>query len=402
MTAIESKQREIKYTNFKMLFLLAFFLPYSFYNSKLDFSAMVSAAFTVIAVMLFLLIIANKKYSIKFLVISCILLIIGLVSYYQKHMSIFLLTLLSAVLIEEEDKKNAVRIFFLDKMISLFILLIFLATGAISNNVRVFYKAGMAVSRYCYGYGHPNQFAQVLCSLLMAIVYLTSSRRRHYLYIFQIASIILIYRITGSRAGFIVCAVLFIVSVLAYNQQLYEGLSNFISKIVWLFFGVILFFSIGLPYFFLRATGKWRTLLYSLNDVMSSRLSFSSAVMQNYDISLFGNAFDFTKLKTIYGDYAVDNSYINLLYRFGIIGIVLFVLLAANTIKVLAKKGDLILSVILMIFCIWAIVENILLNPSVNFCLPLLGIGLHSVFLHQKRNSIRFASPRYKEKRNLI
>lgn len=88
----------------------------------------------------------------------------------------------------------------------------------------------------------------------------------------------------------------------------------------------MLFFCLGASYLLTRVSGSLQTILYALNQKVSSRLSFSSAVIQNYDLTLFGTTFDFSLLEPIFGKYAVDMSYINLIYGFGLIPALSFLL----------------------------------------------------------------------------
>ena len=76
---------------------------------------------------------------------------------------------------------------------------------------------------------------------------------------------------------------------------------------------------------------------------------------------------DFSKLDTLYNYSTVDNGYIRLLYGFGIIGFVLFILFSTICIKSIADYEEYIYLITYIAIAVWGINENVLESFAFNF-----------------------------------
>ena len=155
-----------------------------------------------------------------------------------------------------------------------------------------------------------------------------------------------------------------------------KSLCNIISRYRWLIMTFILFIAVVCPVLMTKLSEKPLMMLYALNAILGSRFSFASAVINNYDLNLFGNVFDFSYLSHLYGTYAVDNGYINILYNFGIIAFACFVIFSMNAVKNLIQNEYEIYGIFIIIVCVWGLMENILFVPSVNIPVLFIGVGI--------------------------
>ena len=72
---------------------------------------------------------------------------------------------------------------------------------------------------------------------------------------------------------------------------------------------------------------------------------------------------------TKYSYSTIDNGYIRLLYGYGVVGVIVFVLFYYLTVKKLIDKNKYVYLVAIIIFSIWAISENVLYSFYFNFTL---------------------------------
>ena len=125
--------------------------------------------------------------------------------------------------------------------------------------------------------------------------------------------------------------------------------------------------SIIIPRLMLIATGKVQIILYAINGLFSSRFTHVYRAFLNYPITLFGGVNDFSELETLYNYSTVDNGYIRLLYGFGIIGFVLFILFSTICIKSIVAQEEYIYLIAYIAIAVWGINENILESFAFNF-----------------------------------
>lgn len=362
---------------YKSAYLIAFLLCYIFYNSKINAPSYVQTILTSFCITVFVIWMLNTKVVLKKLLLFLSILVIGFISYFVTHMSIFLLVLLAIILFDVNDVEKNAKVFFFLRFVSVLVIMMGALLGIISNPRVDVYKSGIHVFKYTFGFNHPNQFGQALgVTILMMILLCKKSLINYFGYIF---CIIALYIFSGSRTAVICCSLFFIYCALTKNNKFRSSISKFILKTRWIIIGFILFLGIGLSVLMTKLSGQTLKYLYLFNGLLGSRYSYSSAVLNNYDISLFGNVFDFSYLETLYGNYAVDNSYINVLYGFGIIAFLILVFFSANAIKILLDNGKDNYAVLILVLLLWGCFENILFNPGINFGIFLLGAGKTNV-----------------------
>lgn len=361
----------------KKAYIMFFLLSYIFYNTEVSIPQFMQTTFTVICLLLFLVWgTFERKYRIKELFVYGLTLSIGLASYAITGMSVFLLILLSIIMIDYDDLKETVRIAFILRVIGLLVLLFLCLFDVTSITKGEVYKSGIYITTYTMGFNHSNQLGQVLGIIIIMFIILYNKKIKGLANLFIFCSIIVAYRICGSRTMLGCTMLFFLLTVFMKSNKRRKSLCNIISRYRWLIMTFILFIAVVCPVLMTKLSEKPLMMLYALNAILGSRFSFASAVINNYDLNLFGNVFDFSYLSHLYGTYAVDNGYINILYNFGIIAFACFVIFSMNAVKNLIQNEYEIYGIFIIIVCVWGLMENILFVPSVNIPVLFIGVGI--------------------------
>lgn len=361
----------------KKAYVLIFLLSYIFYNTELLIPSMLQTVFTVMCLALFgIWVIASRKYKIKELLLYAMTLSIGLVSYAITGMSVFLLILLSVIMIDYDDLKIVTKTAFWLRLFSLLVLIVLTFLGGVNKNGVEVYKSGTYMTSYALGFNHPNQFGQAIGIFIMLYIMLYNKKNNYLSKIFALMLIVVGYVVCGSRT-MLVCTLLFLlITTIMEKNKRRLFISNALSKRRWIIMALILFVGVVCPILMTKLSGNALLALYAVNGVIGSRFSFASAVINNYELTLFGNVFDFSYISHLYGAYAVDDSYINILYNFGIIAFVCFVTFSMSAVKNLIQRGYEEYAVLIIVLCLWGVLENILFVPAINISVLYMGVGM--------------------------
>lgn len=371
------------------IFLVLLLTSAMFNNSYLVLPNEITSSITFLLFFIYLIVSVLKNYNIKRFIEHILVLCVAMISYIATGASLFAYILLSLNVLDVLTIKKILKYFIVVKIISLLIIIFASIFGIINNDFVITVKSGTQwVGRYALGYEHPNQLAQSLGSLLLAIYcYRFNNKVPNLNLIIFLFSSIIIYLLTASRTFLILSILFFLLNfLLSINTGKGEyTLGKHILKHHLFYVLFMLFFCLGASYLLTRVSGSLQTILYALNQKVSSRLSFSSAVIQNYDLTLFGTTFDFSLLEPIFGKYAVDMSYINLIYGFGLIPAISFFIMIELAMSNLYKNNMMVLLIYTYILLLWGVFENIFTNLSVNFILILFA---RLLFSSDNKNSV--------------
>lgn len=347
-----------------------------FNNTQITLPTIFQRLLTLLTITIGMFVLIEARYSLKFLIVYVPILLIGILSYIYTKTSIVLLIVLGIVILKDINIQNIILTFCIVRTITILLIIVSALFGIIRNNYVQVSKAGSyVVARYCLGYDHPNQLAEALGTLLLGISVLFFNSKKISkgiaLVLFSLLASI-IYFLTSSRA-FLMCSI-FVVVIQFLSLINVTKVLRFIKKYSLLCIFIILFLGLVLPFTFKNSSGLLQTILYKVNSLMSSRLSFTSAVVQNYRITPLGNTFDFSLLQLLYGDnYAIDNGYIILLYNFGYIVLALYLAVTIFLMKKTIKKENYNVTLMILTISFWGIYQSILMVPSLNFILLLWG-----------------------------
>lgn len=358
----------------RKIYLILLIFNFGFYNTYIVVPNSIGTISTLIMFLIYVMFFVFGIFKIKDLLMNIFLLLIGVLSYLYTGASAFTLVLLSINVLRELEPRTILRYFITIRGVIIFIVIASALIGLIPNHNMVVVKSGINyVSNYALGFTHPNQLAQALGSFLLSLFVLLFPQRVPIWGggIFLLLSVA-IYLLTSSRIFFL-CAIIFSLSILLMQFKQGDKILDFLLKYapVWIILSITI--SLGFSFEMTRVSGETQRILYWINGFFSSRFSFGSAVMNNYPVTLFGTTFDFSVLESLFGKYTVDIGYVNLLYGFGLIPFIIYVLLNINFSRKIYSKKYRVLLLNIILFAIWAIFENLITNPAINFPILLWG-----------------------------
>lgn len=239
--------------------------------------------------------------------------------------------------------------------------------------------------RHAWGYGHVNVLGMRAFNIVVCIVYLYYEKEKN-LVLFSIAmACAFIYFIPNSLTPFMLsCSLLALLVVCriiegSIKYQIY--IQNMLITMSFLFNVFSLLFCIG--------DVLQSKLLGLVNSFVSSRFVLSHMAYLDYGISAFGQrvyiSSEERKAVGLSGFYFLDNTYMILLIRFGIILYLIFSFAYICTMMKSKKKNQFIITVILFIYAFYGVMEPAMYRFSHNTMLILFGDLLYGNFNIGKR-----------------
>lgn len=285
--------------------------------------------------------------------------LIGLVDYIVGGTTTILFTALALCCLKDTKLKSIIKIMFWTRLLTFIMMILLSSFGIIENNIIEQYRFGSGViSRYTFGYSHPNFTHSAFAIIVFLGGYLYGSKMKlpHYFLVFLANYII--YYFTISRTGYYL--VFFYLILLFFHNKVRwtKKIEPFILK--YLFFVVF-----GLSVFCAYSYGKI-DFVNHLDNALTGRIRYLNLLVTNYNPPLFGS--------TIYeGKILFDNGYFSLLYEGGILAAIYFVFYMFKSNKYLIKNkmsDEILLVIIFMIYCTFeSYYPSILMNPSLlMFC----------------------------------
>ena len=344
--------------------LLFFYLAYTFillqamFNNVPSLTPLYGIIDKLVIVLIFLTILfQNQIYRIKEIVWVVIIFAIVVISYFLSKDNIILKAIMLIIASKDINFKKFIKFDLVIKVIFCFIIIIFSQIGIAENYVIL--RADGTI-RQSLGFSHPNALAAYWLSICCDYIYLAFNKNKIIkLFICTIITFIIGY-ITDSRTV-IICVSLMII-LLLYNNYL----NNKIIKKIVIFLPYLLFaLSLSSAYLY-----KSSDLIKNIDRLLSIRIYYTEQYLQKYDINLFGQKIETvstvqSRLLNI-SPQILDNSYIVLLLKFGIILLFCSCLLLSLRLKLSYRERDKLLIIILIIFMIVGLFENWLIKINYN------------------------------------
>lgn len=361
------------------IYLSLFILCFSFYNTNFQYMNELQHGIAIITIIFFLITMYFTKCTIKELFYYGIVIIFVLISYFKTGFTLGLILVLGAFILRDLKLNEIFGVFLIVRVTFITILISLAALNIINNEAITISKSGTRfITRYGLGYTHPNQLAESIGMVLIVAMILSFQNKK---YVFGKATFfgvmdVFLYILTSSRTAVLCISAFLALEILGQFPKSLKKMKKVLKKGYFKFITIILLIALVIPYFFRSSTGLLRTILYELDRLFSSRITFAAAVLGNYKVTLFGGTTDFSLLHNLYGAYAVDNGYINLLYSYGIIFFVIYIIMIIFIMKKLIENQYYMISYAILIISFWGIYENILYLPTINIALLLIGWAL--------------------------
>lgn len=362
------------------LFLVLLLVRFGFHNSYIVLSDVAVTCSTLLSGVLYIAVILKKRDPFGDFCRHIPFLLIGLISYLITGASAFLILLLAILILEDMDKAEVMKYYIVIRLLTILLIVAASLLGIIPNESMDVLKSGRyTFTLQAYGYIHPNQFAQAAGAVLIACICMVD-RQYIYLKMAVLAAVTgLLFYLTRSRSLILIVGFVFLCKIVLESRKLRRIVLSFLEKCSWLPHAVVVFMGIICPFLMNYSSGILQKGLCILDSLFSGRYTFAAAVMRYYPLNLFGNVFDFSYLSEVYGTYAVDNGYINLLYSFGIIAFLCFLYLSYRTMKKMLVYNDIFYAVCIFALLLWGLFENMLTLPTINFAVLFYGIGVGNI-----------------------
>lgn len=198
-----------------------------------------------------------------------------------------------------------------------------------------FYREYDGAVRYAMGFSYVGQLPCIVFQNIFLTTYLRNGKTKKILLVNTLELLIsyAVYKITGVRNTFIV-SIMFIGMEIIYNKKrknFHKGIKHFKNIYVILFIISLILANIYNPN---------NAIMKKLNNLLSYRLRLSNYVVESYDVKLFGNDIKMYGSSAIkYGNvdsskyFYIDNLYIQLLYKYGVIATLIYIMYCTKILK---------------------------------------------------------------------
>lgn len=331
-----------------IVFLCILFKYLIVYNTSSSILYLLLAIICVLAVIDIFYLKLKKETFFKILLffgISCYFLIIS----FDAN---FLISFVLSLILIKKKEKDYIKTF----MISSIILFIFTVSlnifGILESTNIIRYKYGEKIIRYSLGFEHPNSVFLFFLPIALCGYYLYGNKKTYYFFL-TLFSLIL-YFLSDSRTG-IICMLLIILFDKILNKKVLENKAfKFFCNNSILIFSLI---TIIISCIF------GDDLTNKVSSLFSGRPYYLNYYVTNGQIfSLVG--------AELHPKYIVDNFYIYVLARLGLIGFSVYYFTYKLGMKKLGYSK--VYAVLLIITCIYGILETNMIIGSINFLFPIL------------------------------
>ncbi|MCM1218383.1 MAG: hypothetical protein NC548_28180 [Lachnospiraceae bacterium] len=282
-------------------------------------------------------IIINNRHTRRQLLLLALCSCVGVLNYYVSGNATFVTLVLVAYAAKEYNFTLIIRKLLLLRIVLLG-LTIFLSLGGVAIGY-VSHRTGG--DRFSLGFDTPNRLGLNLCAILIYSLYLYRKLSLKKLLILGVGVYILSF-FSGAQTSAITFLVTFVLIICCKFFKWDKIDSRLLKGLLKNMYLIMLLFSIAIALLYRRGY----TIFIVLNRLLSRRLYFFDYYLQNFNISLFGNAVLF---QTEGWDYSLgqhiplltlDNAYLYYLFASGLVGCVFYFLFSRKVMQSLLETDD--------------------------------------------------------------
>ena len=308
----------------------------------------------------------KMRVSYKYLILSILLLLSGVLVYFQTNRLNFLVYSMLLVLLVNVDMKVVLRNYVVVAGILVVGVFLLSLVGMVPN--LQYNRAG--VIRNSFGFIYPTDFASHCFYLFLAISYLLKDK----------------FIWTRSLFGVLLSAF-----IIKYCDARLNALSILLATVIFIYF----YYSNGkklkifalLPYSavvfastvtYLSYKFSWSNpFLVSINKLITGRLALGRNAFDTFGVHLFGTRnVQFIgsggKTESVIGYNYVDSSYVQMLFTYGILPVVLLIIIYVVASRKQYKDGQYLLVAILSLIAFNCMIEAFWFVPTYNIFMFLL------------------------------
>ena len=308
----------------------------------------------------------KMRVSYKYLILSILLLLSGVLVYFQTNRLNFLVYSMLLVLLVNVDMKVVLRNYVVVAGILVVGVFLLSLVGIVPN--LQYNRAG--VIRNSFGFIYPTDFASHCFYLFLAISYLLKDK----------------FIWTRSLFGVLLSAF-----IIKYCDARLNALSILLATVIFIYF----YYSNGkklkifalLPYSavvfasvvtYLSYKFSWSNpFLVSVNKLITGRLALGRNAFDTFGVHLFGTRnVQFIgsggKTESVIGYNYVDSSYVQMLFTYGIVPVILLIIIYVVASRKQYKDGQYLLVTILSLIAFNCMIEAFWFVPTYNIFMFLL------------------------------
>ena len=308
----------------------------------------------------------KMRVSYKYLILSILLLLSGVLVYFQTNRLNFLVYSMLLVLLVNVDMKVVLRNYVVVAGILVVGVFLLSLVGMIPN--LQYNRAG--VIRNSFGFIYPTDFASHCFYLFLAISYLLKDKFIWTRSLFGVLLSAFIIKYCDARLNalsILLATVIFIYFYYSKEKKL---------KIFALFpYSAVIFASIVT---YLSYKFSWSNpFLVSVNKLITGRLALGRNAFDTFGVHLFGTRnVQFIgsggKTESVIGYNYVDSSYVQMLFTYGIVPVVLLLIIYVVASRKQYKDGQYLLVAILSLIAFNCMIEAFWFVPTYNIFMFLL------------------------------
>jgi len=330
-----------------------------------------------------------RNYSLSFLIFAPTLILVGSMVYYKAGNLNGLMFLLLIVFLYKADLESILKIYTWTSLSFIVLIILLSLVNVIPNLQFVQTRPVGVVVRNSFGFIYPTDFASHCFYLFTALSYLL---RKKFIFLrtlsgVALAAFIIVYCDARLNAGSILAAT---------GIFLYFYYRN---KTEWRLFS-LLPFSAGIAssvMIYLSNKFSWSQPIYvALNNFFSMRLHLGHEALKKYGIELFGiRGISFTgyggKTETVLNYDYVDSSYVQMLFTYGMIPVVILICFYIFQSWKLYRRKEYLLLTILSLVAFNCMFEAFWVRPSYNIFMFLLFATIPAMDFEGEKSEMREA-----------
>ncbi len=338
-----------------------------------DFMAWFILALLMIQIVFF------QRYQLRELVFIAIVTVPIVIATICSSQNIMMSTWIFIVAAKYIDFDKLIRIAYLVQIIMVFVVLYLFFTGVIDEYTM--YRG--AILRHSLGFGHPNRLGIRIFQLVVCRCYLRRDKINFSDVLIIIASAVFVNLVANSKTAYyslLIFAGMMTIHVISSMTEL--SLDRIISYTIYVA-GAVNILSLVLSFIDV----KKYPFLKAIDKAMSIRFSTGHETLKYYGVTIWGQDVQRVVKRHMIGSiyhFWLDNSYMSILLRYGVVVFLIFSLLYIGTMMYLKKGKQYMLLEIMCLYAIYGVMENNF-SMSRNIFLLLISYPLFSRALSEER-----------------
>ena len=308
----------------------------------------------------------KMRVSYKYLILSILLLLSGVLVYFQTNRLNFLVYSMLLVLLVNVDMKVVLRNYVVVAGILVVGVFLLSLVGMIPN--LQYNRAG--VIRNSFGFIYPTDFASHCFYLFLAISYLLKDKFIWTRSLFGVLLSAFIIKYCDARLNALSILLATVIFIYFYYSN-----GKKIKIFALLPYSAVVFASV-VTYFSYKFSWS-NPFLVSINKLITGRLALGRNAFDTFGVHLFGTRnVQFIgsggKTESVIGYNYVDSSYVQMLFTYGIVPVVLLIIIYVVASRKQYKDGQYLLVAILSLIAFNCMIEAFWFVPTYNIFMFLL------------------------------